>query len=129
VELRRALELLAEPKGSRKSKQLLRELGPHPADGEQIAVLSGRYGPYVKHGKTNASLPKGLAPEELTVQQAVSLLQEREAAKPAKGGRKPAAKKSAGGKAGAKKSTAKKSVAKKSAAKKSTGKTSTAKKK
>ncbi len=120
--LARALELLAQPKGSRKSKQILRELGPHPSDGEQIAVFSGRYGPYVKHGKTNASLPGGMAPEEITVQQAVDLLKEREAGKPAsKRGRNGAATKKATRKAASKKAGAPKS-SKKAGAPKSSAK-------
>jgi DNA topoisomerase-1 len=55
----------------------LRELGPHPGDGQPITLHAGRFGPYVKHGKLNASLPKRLAPETLTVEQAVQLLTER----------------------------------------------------
>jgi DNA topoisomerase I len=65
-------------------------MGPHPQDGEPVHVLAGRFGPYVKHGKINASLPKGKTPEELTLDEAVSLLAgraERQGAKPAKRGR------------------------------------------
>jgi DNA topoisomerase I len=97
VGLERALELLREPKRTRQTAQVLRELGPHPADAEPITLHEGRFGPYLKHGKTNASLPKGVPPEEVTVEQAVQLLAERaKAAKPAKRGaaraRKPAGK-------------------------------------
>jgi DNA topoisomerase-1 len=65
-------------------------MGPHPQDGEPVHVLAGRFGPYVKHGKINASLPKGKTPEELTLGEAVSLLAgraERQGTKPAKRGR------------------------------------------
>jgi DNA topoisomerase-1 len=55
----------------------LRELGPHPSDGEAIKLFDGRYGPYVKHGKVNASLPKGVEPDAVTVEQAIELLAER----------------------------------------------------
>jgi DNA topoisomerase-1 len=84
VELDRALELLAQPKGGRRraAPKVLRDLGPHPEDGEPMQILDGRYGPYVKHGKTNASLPKDVAPERLDVAGAVELI----AARVARGG-------------------------------------------
>jgi DNA topoisomerase-1 len=86
VGMQRALELLAQPKRSRSrsAPKPVRDLGPHPDDQEPIQILDGRYGPYVKHGKTNASLPKGLAPEEVTPERAVELL----AARRARGGSK-----------------------------------------
>jgi len=85
VELDRALELLAQPKAGRRraAPKVLRELGPHPKDGEPMQILDGRYGPYVKHGKTNASLPKGMEPEQLEVAGAVELI----AARVARGGK------------------------------------------
>lgn len=82
ISLERALELLAEPKGRRgrgnKSKQALRELGPHPKDSEPINVYDGPYGPYVKHGKTNASLPEDQAIADLTLETALELLAAKE---------------------------------------------------
>ncbi len=78
VDLGRALELLAEPKRGRKtSAEPIREVGPHPEDGKPIVILAGRYGPYLKHGTTNASLPKGTAPEDVTIEAAVELLASR----------------------------------------------------
>ncbi|HEX5727260.1 MAG TPA: type I DNA topoisomerase, partial [Longimicrobiaceae bacterium] len=58
IGLERALELLAQPKGTRArtSPEPLRTLGAHPADGVPVTLWAGRYGPYVKHGDTNASL-------------------------------------------------------------------------
>ena len=58
-----------------------RELGKHPEDGASISVKEGRYGPYVSHGKVNATLPKDLKPEDITLDQALELI----AAKIAKG--------------------------------------------
>ena len=90
VDLDRAMELLSEPKGGRRraAQKVLREMGDHPDDGEPIRMLDGRYGPYVKHGKINASLPKDLAAEDLTLEQAVELIAARATKGPARRSRK-----------------------------------------
>ena len=103
IGLDRALELLA--KKTRKGAEALRTLGVHPDDGQPVEVFEGRYGPYVKHGSVNATLPKSAKPEEVTLMEAVELLR---------------AKAEAGG--GAKKGRAKSSSAKKPAAKKAPAK-------
>ena len=130
VGLDRAVELLSAPKAgrSRTTVEPIRTLGPHPADGEPVQVFAGRYGPYVKHGAINASLPKGVEAEAVTMEQAVPLLAERAAAAPAKKGAR--GKKSAPAKkAPAKKAASKTaSAVKKTAAKKTTAKKATAKK-
>ena len=70
VELPRALELLTEAaarkgkKGGASAKSVLKDLGEHP-DGGPIQVLDGRYGPYVKYNKINATLPKEIKPEDV----------------------------------------------------------------
>jgi DNA topoisomerase-1 len=99
VGLDRALELLSQPKSTRQrgGAKVIRELGPHPTDAEPVNVYEGRYGPYVKHGATNASLPKGVSPEELGMDKALSLL----AAKAVSGKAKPTKRKTTRG--GAKK--------------------------
>ncbi|MGC1393263.1 MAG: type I DNA topoisomerase [Coleofasciculaceae cyanobacterium] len=77
ITLERALELLAEPKkgrGAGKSKKPLRELGLHPKDEEPINIYDGPYGAYVKHGKTNASLPEGQTVEDITLETALEVL-------------------------------------------------------
>ena len=80
-------------------------------------MLSGRYGPYIKHGAVNANVPRGTDPLEVTLEQAVALIAER-AAKPSGGKRKPAraAKAKAAPKAEGAKAPAKKKPAKKKAA-------------
>ena len=75
ITLDRALELLSE---KTPATAALRTLGVHPKTGEPIEVWKGRFGPYVKHQKTNASLPKNVGPEDLTLEQALSLLEEKE---------------------------------------------------
>ena len=87
IGINRAVELLASPPERGKARAAagpLRELGPHPEDGAPILVLAGRFGPYVKHGKVNATLPKGTTPETITLERAVELLAGK-AGKPAKG--------------------------------------------
>jgi DNA topoisomerase-1 len=79
ISLERALELLSEPKKGRsstnsKSKAALRELGTHPEDGETINIYDGPYGPYIKHGKTNVSIPEGQTVEDITLTEALNLL-------------------------------------------------------
>ena len=77
VTLPRALELLANKTSNR--QEPLKVLGDHPETGDPIEVRDGRYGPYVKHGKTNASLRKEQSPETITLEQALELLAAREA--------------------------------------------------
>jgi len=81
-------------------------------------VMAGRFGPYVKWGKVNATLPKGTAPEDMTLEAAIPLLAARAAAAPTKGKKAPAKKAAAPKKAAARKPAAKKAPAKKAAAKK-----------
>ena len=97
VGLNRAVMVLAEKaagKGHGAPKaEVLKAVGDHPAEGGKIEVLSGKYGAYIKHGKINATLPKGVDPKDVTVEQAVLLIAERAAKAPAgKGFKKGAAK-------------------------------------
>jgi DNA topoisomerase I len=74
IGLNRAVVLLAEPAGQRRSgPRLLRELGEHP-DGGTVAVYAGRYGPYVSHDGVLASLPRTADPATFSLDQAVPLL-------------------------------------------------------
>ena len=81
IELTRGLELLEEKKkkGGRSSASVLKELGEHP-DGGKVQVLDGKYGPYVKYKRTNATLPKEAKPEEVTMAQAIQWINEKKAA-------------------------------------------------
>jgi len=93
----------------------LRELGKHPRTEAALKLMEGRYGPYVTDGETNATLPKSVQPDELTLEEAAQLIDARAAAAPPKG-RKKAAKK-APAKAGEKPAAAKKPAGKKAAPK------------
>ncbi|MEM6452752.1 MAG: type I DNA topoisomerase [Cyanobacteria bacterium P01_D01_bin.105] len=122
ITLARALEMLAQPKATRgrKAATPIREMGKHPIDDEPINVYDGPYGPYIKHGKVNVSVPEGKKPGEVTIEEAVKLLEE-------KGGPvKKKTKKKATAKKTTKKTTAKKTTTKKSTAKKTSKKATTA---
>ena len=126
IGMNRAVEVLAakQTRGRAAAAAPLRELGEHP-DGGPIQILGGKYGPYVKWAKVNATLPRDVTPEDLTVEQALELIAAKAAKSPSKA-KKPAAKKAAP-KAAAKKPAAKKPVAKKPAAKKPAAKKAAAK--
>ncbi|WP_300016049.1 type I DNA topoisomerase [uncultured Roseobacter sp.] len=98
VGMNRAVQLLAEKVASRGGRgaaaKTLRELGEHPDQGGQISIMEGKYGPYVKWEKINATLPKGTEPDDLTIEAAILLIDEK-AAKKGTGRRKTAAKKKA----------------------------------
>lgn len=120
VGLNRAVALLAEKRAGRAGRASaaapLKELGAHPETGEAVQVMAGRYGPYVKSGKINATLPKGTVPEDMTMEAALPLLAAKAGAAPKK---KAPAKKAAAKKPAAKKEpAAKKPAAKKAPAKK-----------
>jgi len=97
IELPAAVELIAQAKG-RETAKPIKELGKHPEDGDMVGIYEGKYGAYVKHKKTNATIPKETDIQSVTLEQALELLKAREAKgkkKPARGGaRKPAKKKS-----------------------------------
>ena len=91
---------------ARGSREPLKTLGKHPRTEVEIRLMEGRYGAYVTDGTTNATLPKTIDKDQLTLEEAAQLIDARAAAGPAKGKR------------GAKKAPAKKTAAKKAPAKK-----------
>ncbi len=123
IGMNRAMEVLAQKKAGRPGRGAavapLKTLGDHPSGGA-MAVMEGRYGPYVKWDKVFATIPKDTDPQAVTFEMAVELVND----KAAKGGKKPAKKAAAkpatkaAPKAAAKKPAAKKPAAKKPAAKK-----------
>jgi DNA topoisomerase-1 len=104
VGLNRAVALIEEKKanpgkGRRFGADPGRPLGDHPDKGGPVVVKKGRYGPYVSHAGVNATLPSDIAPEAITLEQAIPLLDARAARG---GGKKAAGKKASGKKAAAK---------------------------
>jgi len=89
VTLQQALDLLAQPKARRgggggSRREPFKTFDPSPVTSQPVRLLQGRYGPYVSDGVTNASLPRGASPGEVTFEYALNLLAERAAAGPSK---------------------------------------------
>jgi len=127
IGLNRAVILLAEKKANpgrgRTAAKPIKELGEHPEQGGPVNVMDGRYGPYIKHDKINATIPRDTDPQSVTLEQAIEWI----AAKAAKGPKKKPKKKTK--KKAAKKKTTKKKTSKKKSAKKKTAKKKSAQKK
>ena len=139
IGMNRAVEVLAQKLAGRRGGAApagpLKVLGEHP-DGGEVQVMPGKYGPYVKWGKINATLPKEMDPEAVTLDEALALVAEKagksggkkkaapkKAAAKKETGAKPAVKKAATKTAAAKAAGAKKPAAKKAAPKKAAAKT------
>ena len=111
IGMNRAVEMLAEKRANpggrgRAAAKPLKELGEHPENGGPVNVMDGRYGPYVKWEKVNATIPKDVEAADVTMEMAVALITEKA------GKKKPARKKAAPKKkAAAKKPAAKKKPA------------------
>lgn len=132
IDLPTAVELLKQAR-TRSGATALKDLGLHPADQQPVQVFEGKYGPYVKHGKLNATIPKESSVDDVTLEQALALLEAR-AARGGGGKTRPtrrAAPKAekATPKAAAKKTSPKKASPKKAATKKASKKKSPDKKK
>jgi DNA topoisomerase-1 len=113
IGMNRAMEMITEKRnnpgrGRRAAAKALRELGEHPDAGGPVNIMDGRYGPYVKWEKVNATIPKEVEVKDVTMKQAMEWIVEKAGKKPAK--KKAAAKKKPAAK---KKAPAKKAAAKK----------------
>src|SRR6056297_3801787 len=116
VTFEEAMELLKQPKtrGRAAPKEPLKKFDkPSPVTEQEVKILDGRFGPYVTDGETNASLRKGMDPQEMTFEAALDLLAERAAKGPTKKKKKKATKKATAKKAGSKKKATKKTAKKK----------------
>ena len=90
VTLKTAIEVLAatpDRKGGASQKSL-RDLGEHPEDGNPVRIMTGRYGPYIKHNKLNASIPKQFDPQAITLEEALELLEKKAQKKKSKTAKK-----------------------------------------
>jgi DNA topoisomerase I len=101
IGLNRAVDLLAQESKGRGGRGAPpgKPIGEHPEDKQPVTVHEGRYGPYVKWGKINATIPKSIEPSSLTLDQAIGLIAERAekmgGGKPKKAKAAPKAKKAA----------------------------------
>ncbi len=77
VDLARAGEILNQPAGARAQALAGKAIGEHPEDGKPVTLHEGRYGWYVKHGKLNASLPRDMSSDDITLDDALALLARR----------------------------------------------------
>ena len=134
ITLDEAIALLSQPKQPRrgtrgstasKGREPLKTFEASPVTNEPIRLMPGRFGPYVTDGTTNATLPRDTEPDQLTFEQAVTLLEQR-AARDVERGKSP--RKKTTKKAATKKTATKKSVVKKVATKKTATKKSATKK-
>lgn len=124
IGVNRAVVLLAEKRagkfaGRGAAVAPIKDLGAHPVSGEPVHVMAGRFGPYVKSGKVNATLPKGLSPDDMTLDIALPLLAAKAGASPKAKTKTATAKAAASKTATAKKAPAKKAAVKKAPASKS----------
>jgi DNA topoisomerase-1 len=122
IGMNHAMEMLAEKRanpgrGRRAAAKALKELGEHPDGGGAVNIMDGKYGPYIKWEKVNATLPKDVEAKDVTMDIAVQLLTEKAGKKPAKKKAAPKTKAAAKKKPAAKKAPAKKKAAPKTAAK------------
>lgn len=127
ISLEDALHLLSQPKKGRGRAAALKSLGTHPATEDSIEVFNGKYGPYIKCGKVNASIPEEIGVENITIEKALELLASKIDSKSSS--KKKVTKKKTTKKAATKKATKKSKTTKASTAKASGSKSKTVAKK
>ena len=77
IGLNRAITLIAEAKPGRISSSLIKDLGEHPEDKKNVRIMKGQYGPYIKYKSLNATIPEEKDPIELTMEEALILIEKR----------------------------------------------------
>ena len=77
IGLNRAITLIAEAKPGRISSSLIKDLGEHPEDKKPVRIMKGQYGPYIKYKSLNATIPEEKDPSELTMEEALILIEKR----------------------------------------------------
>tara|TARA_B100001057_G_scaffold163717_1_gene164338 strand:- start:4078 stop:6645 length:2568 start_codon:yes stop_codon:yes gene_type:complete len=77
IGLNRAITLIAEAKPGRMSSSIIKDLGEHPEDRKPVRVMKGQYGPYIKYKSLNATIPEEKDPNELTMEEALILIEKR----------------------------------------------------
>jgi len=77
IGLNRAITLIADAKPGRISSSLIKDLGEHPEDKKPVRIMKGQYGPYIKYKSLNATIPEEKDPTELTMEEALILIEKR----------------------------------------------------
>ncbi len=77
IGLNRAITLIAEAKPGRMSSSIIKDLGEHPEDKKPVRVMKGQYGPYIKYKSLNATIPEEKDPNELSMEEALILIEKR----------------------------------------------------
>ena len=77
IGLNRAISLIAEAKPGRISSSIIKELGEHPDDKKPVRIMKGQYGPYIKYKSLNATIPEEKDPLELSMEEALILIEKR----------------------------------------------------
>ena len=77
IGLNRAVTLIAEAKPGRISSSMIKDLGEHPEDKKPVRIMKGQYGPYIKYKSLNATIPEEKDPVELTMEEALILIEKR----------------------------------------------------
>jgi len=77
IGLNRAITLIAEAKPGRMSSSMIKDLGEHPEDKKPVRVMKGQYGPYIKYKSLNATIPEEKDPVEITMDDALILIEKR----------------------------------------------------
>ena len=77
IGLNRAITLIADAKPGRISSSIIKDLGDHPDDKKKIRIMKGQYGPYVKYKSLNATIPEEKDPSEITMEEALILIEKR----------------------------------------------------
>ena len=77
IGLNRAITLIAEAKPGRISSTIIKDLGEHPDDKKPVKIMKGQYGPYIKYKSLNATIPEEKDPSEITIEDALILIEKR----------------------------------------------------
>ena len=77
IGLNRAITMIAEAKPGRISSSLIKDLGEHPEDKKPVRIMKGQYGPYIKYKSLNATIPEEKDPSEITMEDALILIEKR----------------------------------------------------
>ncbi len=77
IGINRAITLIADAKPGRMSASIIKDLGEHPEDKKPVRVIKGQFGPYIKYKSLNATIPEEKDPNDITMEEALILIEKR----------------------------------------------------